>query len=78
MVSSHDFCWTAQESKTLSAERVTETSTYFVDIKSEPLRDLLRTVLVDVDGVSMSEDKPAVCLMVLAMVLRICETMLTA
>jgi len=34
--------------------------TFFVDIKSEALRDILRTVLQDVNGICLREDKPAV------------------
>ncbi len=36
--------------------------TYYVDIKSEGLRDILRTVLRDICAVNLNEDKPAVWL----------------
>ena len=34
--------------------------TYYIDIKSEGLRDILRTVLQDIRTVNLNEDKPAV------------------
>ena len=34
--------------------------TYFVDIKSEGLRNILRTVLRDIHAVNLNEDKPTV------------------
>lgn len=34
--------------------------TFYVDIKSEGLRDILRTVLQDVNGICLREDKPTV------------------
>ena len=34
--------------------------TYYVDIKSEGLREILRTVLRDVCAVNLNEDKPSV------------------
>lgn len=34
--------------------------TYYVDIKSEGLRDILRTVLRDIRTVNLNEDKPTV------------------
>lgn len=33
-------------------------SVFYVDIKSEKLRDVLRTVLRDIHDVSLNEDKP--------------------
>ena len=33
---------------------------YYIDIKSEGLRDILRTVLQDIRTVNLNEDKPAV------------------
>ncbi|KAL2058743.1 hypothetical protein ABVK25_000034 [Lepraria finkii] len=33
---------------------------FYIDVKSDKLRDILRTVLQDVHGVSLREDKPAV------------------
>lgn len=36
--------------------------TYYVDIKSEGLRDILRTVLGGVRAINLNEDKPAVWL----------------
>lgn len=36
--------------------------TYYVDIKSERLRNILRTVLRDIRTVNLNEDKPAVLL----------------
>ena len=34
--------------------------TFYIDIKSEGLRDILRTVLRDVNGICLREDKPTV------------------
>lgn len=34
--------------------------TYYVDIKSEGLRNVLKTVLQDIRAVNLNEDKPAV------------------
>jgi hypothetical protein len=36
--------------------------TFYVDIKSEGLRNILRTVLQDIRAVNLNEDKPAVLL----------------
>lgn len=56
---------TSMWSKSLIAERhyldkKTSDPVFYVDIKSERLRDILRTVLQDVHGVSLREDKPQV------------------
>lgn len=45
---------------TLDTDRKTSEPTAYVDIKSEGLRDILRTVLRDVKWISLGEDKPAV------------------
>ena len=34
--------------------------TYYIDIKSEGLRDILKSVLRDIRTVNLNEDKPAV------------------
>ena len=41
-------------------DKKTTDPTYFVDVKSEGLRDILRTVLGDVNGICLREDKPTV------------------
>lgn len=41
-------------------DKTTKEPTHFIDIKSEPLRDTLRTVLQNVNGICLREDKPAV------------------
>ncbi|KAI9748613.1 MAG: hypothetical protein M4579_007174 [Chaenotheca gracillima] len=41
-------------------DRMTKEPTCYVDIKSEELRDILRTILRDVSGISLVEDKPSV------------------
>lgn len=41
-------------------DKKTMDPTYYIDIKSEGLRDILRTVLRDVRTVNLNEDKPAV------------------
>lgn len=43
-----------------SAKR-TKNPTFFIDVKSESLRNDLRTVLRDVRGISLAEDMPSVC-----------------
>ena len=42
-------------------DKVTKDPTFYVDIKSAELRDILRDVLKDVYGLSLMEDKPSVC-----------------
>jgi hypothetical protein len=42
------------------ADRTTEKQTHHVDIKSEGLRDVLRSVLQDVKGICLRETKPSV------------------
>jgi hypothetical protein len=44
----------------LRADRSTKVSSAYIDIKSEGLRDILRTVLRDVKAVSLDADKPTV------------------
>ena len=51
-------------------DRKTSEPTYYVDVKSEGLRDILRTVLRDVRAVNLNEEKPAVCLSLHLCVLR--------
>jgi hypothetical protein len=41
-------------------DRDTKDPTFYVDVKSEELRDVLREVLKDVHGISLSEEKPKV------------------
>lgn len=41
-------------------DKKTENPTYFIDLKSEALRDILRTVLQNVKGICLREDKPTV------------------
>ena len=41
-------------------DKKTMDPTYYIDIKSEGLRDILRTVLRDIRTVNLNEDKPAV------------------
>ena len=41
-------------------DRDTKDATSYADIKSEELRDILREVLKDVDGLSLMVDKPTV------------------
>ena len=41
-------------------DKKTADPTYYVDIKSEGLRNILRTVLRDIRAVNLNEDKPAV------------------
>ena len=36
-------------------------NTIYIDIKSEWLRDVLRTVLKGVNGISAKEDRPSIC-----------------
>ena len=43
-------------------DRKTLDPTYYVDIKSQGLRDILKTVLRDIRAVNLNEDKPAVLL----------------
>lgn len=43
-------------------DKKTEEPIYFIDLKSEALRDILRTVLQNVKGICLREDKPTVCL----------------
>ena len=40
-------------------DKKTMDPTYYVDIKSEGLRDILRTALPDIRALSLNEDKPA-------------------
>ena len=42
------------------ADRMTEKQTHHVDIKSEGLQDVLRSVLEDVKGICLQEGKPSV------------------
>lgn len=42
------------------ADRTSEKQTNHVDIKSEGLRDVLRSVLEDVKGICLREEKPSV------------------
>lgn len=48
------------DDKTL--DKKTENPIYFIDLKSEALRDILRTVLQNVKGICLREDKPMVWL----------------
>jgi hypothetical protein len=41
-------------------DRTTEKQTHHIDIKSEGLRDVLRSVLKDVKGICLREEKPSV------------------
>ncbi len=41
-------------------DKKTSDPTFYVDIKSEVLRDILRAVLIEVRGINLREDKPAV------------------
>ena len=41
-------------------DKKTERTTHFIDVKSEGLRDILRSVLQGVDGTFLKEDKPTV------------------
>ena len=45
-----------------SLDKETKEPTFYVDIKSEELRDILKEVLKDVYGVSLIEDKPSISL----------------
>jgi len=45
-----------------NSDKKTLNSTYYVDIKSEELRDILRTVLRDIRAVNLNEDKLVVWL----------------
>lgn len=48
------------DSKTL--DKKTEDSTHLLDFKSEALRDIVRTVLQNIKGICLGEDKLMVCL----------------
>lgn len=41
-------------------DKKTNDATYFIDVKSEGLRDILRSVMQDVKGTCLKEDKPTV------------------
>lgn len=41
-------------------DRDTKETTYYIDIKSEQLRDVLRTLLEDISVISLKEDKLSV------------------
>ena len=41
-------------------DKITMDLTCYIDIKSEELRDILRTVLRDVQIINLNEDKPTV------------------
>jgi len=45
-----------------SLDKKTKEPTFYIDIKSEELRDILREVLKDVYSVSLIEDKPSISL----------------
>ena len=59
MVRSLDLC-TARPSAKLKLDEANMHYKTYVDIKSEPLRDILREVLCDVNTVSLRGDKPEV------------------
>ena len=41
-------------------DKNTKETTLYIDVKSKPLREILRDVLRDVKAVSLMEDKPSV------------------
>jgi hypothetical protein len=41
-------------------DKKTEDATYFIDVKSEGLRDILKSIMQDVEGTCLKEDKPTV------------------
>lgn len=41
-------------------DRKTNDPTFYIDIKSEELRDIVRTILRDVKGICLGDDKPTV------------------
>ncbi len=41
-------------------EKKTLDPTYYVDIKSKELRDILRTILRDIRMINLNEDKPTI------------------
>jgi len=41
-------------------EKKTLDPTYYVDIKSKDLRDILRTILRDIRMINLNEDKPTI------------------
>ena len=43
-----------------TTDKKTKRTTHLVDVKSEGLRDILRSVLQGVDGTFLKEDKPTV------------------
>jgi len=43
-------------------DRVTKDPTFYIDLESEELRDILREVLKDIYGLSLMEEKPTVSL----------------
>ena len=44
----------------MDADKVTSKPTAYIDIKSDGLRDVLRTVLKHIKWISLGEDKPSV------------------
>jgi hypothetical protein len=48
-----------QDTDHINSDKKTGDPTFYVDVKSEELRDILRVILRDVRGVSLNEDKPA-------------------
>ncbi len=51
-------CQNCRTNKVL--DKNTSDPTFYVDIKSQALRDILRAVLKEVPGINLREDKPAV------------------
>ncbi len=45
---------------TIALDKMTMDLTCYIDIKSEELRDILRTILSDVQIINLNEDKPTV------------------
>ena len=45
----------------MDADKVTSKPTVYIDIKSDSLRDVLRTVLKHIKWIGLGGDKPSVC-----------------
>lgn len=59
-ISEYASAFAQSSSNNYGLDKKTLEPTYYVDIKSEGLRDILRTVLRNVRVVNLNEDKPAV------------------
>ena len=61
-IGKHGISFRCQPLLTMAPDKKTKNPTVYIDVKSELLRDTLRTVLRDVRGVSLAEDMPSVCI----------------